>query len=160
MSLPVNYLEAEGFIIDTLKAGLMQAGTGVVRNVFGMHDLERIKEAEQFAPAVYVVYAGDKPVMADGQGISDEHRFTSEQQWMVVVCVKNAETQAAQATPKHNMAGLIISKVLGLLHGKQPGKMHTPFKRGASLLPYFDASYGHYPLVFTTDVSGCVDDRY
>jgi hypothetical protein len=160
VSLPVNYLEAEGFIIKALKDGLMQAGSGIVRNVFGMHDLSRIKESEQFAPAVYVVYGGDKPAHIDGVGISDEYRFTFVQQWLVIVCVKTAETQAALATPKHDIAGPIISKVLGLLFGKQPSKMHTPFKRGASLLPYFDASYGHYPLVFETDVGGCIDDNY
>lgn len=157
----MNYLEAEGFIIKALKDGLMQPGAGVVSAVLGMHDLAKVKEHAQFTPAVHVIYAGESPHSgADGTGISDEHRFEFSQNWMTVVCVRNAETQAALATPKNTDAGPIISKVLGLLMGKQPGKMHAPFKRGAAPVPFFDASYAYYPLVFSTVIAGCVDDRY
>lgn len=157
MSLPANYLEAEGFIIKVLKDGLMQPGAGIVKAVLGMHDLEKVKEHSQFTPAVHVIYAGESPVNSE---VADEHRFEFTQKWLTVVCVRNAETQAALATPKNTDAGPIISKVLGLLLGKQPGKMHTPFKRGAAPAPFFDASYAYYPLVFETVISGCVDDRY
>jgi hypothetical protein len=161
VSLPANYLEAEGFIIKTLKDGLMQAGSGIVKAVLGMHDLEKVKEHAQFTPAVHVIYAGEAPIQdANGHVIGDEHRFEFTQKWLVVVCVRNAETQAALATPKNTDAGPIISKVLGLLHGKQPGKMHTPFKRGAAPAPFFDASYAYYPLLFTTDIGGCGNDKY
>jgi phage gp37-like protein len=161
VNLPLNYLEAEGFIIKALKDGLMQPGAGFVKAVLGMHDLEKVKEHSQTTPAVHVIYAGESPV-SDGNGhvVSDEHRFEFTQKWLVVVCVRNAETQAALATPKNTDAGPIISKVLGLLHGKQPGKMHTPLKRGSAPAPFFDASFAYYPLLFTTDITGCVDDKY
>jgi hypothetical protein len=155
VSIPVNYLESEGFIIKALKDGLMQAGAGIVKDVLGMHELAKVKEHAQFTPAVQVIFAGESPVAAD---IADEHRFQFTQKWLVVVCVRNAETQAALATPKNTDAGPIISKVLGLLLGKQPGKMHTPLKRGAAPVPFFDVSYAYYPLLFTTEIAGCAVD--
>ncbi len=156
--IPVDYLEAEEFIIATLKAGLMQPGKGIVNSVMGVVDLEQVKELSQFTPAVHVLFAGESPVAGDG--INDEVRFEFAQNWLVVVCVRTAQTQAALATPKNKAAGVIISKVLGLLLSKQPGKMHTPLQRGAAPKPFFDASFAYYPLVFTTNISGCVDDIY
>lgn len=156
--IPVDYLAAEAFIIATLKAGLMQPGAGVVKAVLGLDELAKVKELSQFTPAVHVLYAGESPVAKEG--VNDEVRFEFAQNWMAVVCVRTAETQAALATPKNKAAGEIISKVLGLLLSKQPGKMHTPFERGAAPKPFFDASFAYYPLVFTTNISGCVDDIY
>lgn len=156
--IPVDYLVAEPFIIAALKAGLMQPGAGVVKCVMGLDDLAKVKELSQFTPAVHVLYAGESPIAKEG--VNDEVRFEFAQNWMVVVCVRTAETQAALATPKNKAAGEIISKVLGLLLSKQPGKMHTPFERGVAPKPFFDASFAYYPLVFTTNISGCVDDIY
>ena len=153
--LPDDYLAAEGWILDTLKAGLMKPGSGLVKAVLSLGELAQVKELAQTTPAVHVLYAGESP---ENQGsISDESSYAFAQRWMLVVCVRNAATNAISATPKNAEAGPLISKVLGLILGGIPGKVHTPLKRAAAPPPIYEGSFAYYPLVFTTTALGCID---
>ncbi len=153
--MPQDYLCAETWLLEALKAGLMQPGNGQVKAVMGLGDLAQVMEQAQFTPAVHVLYAGESPESA-GQ-LADESGYAFAQRWMVVVAVRTAASNSQKATPVNAEAGPLISQVLGLILGKRPGTVHTPFKRAAAPAPIYQGSFAYYPLVFSTTALGCID---
>lgn len=137
----VNLLSAGPLIVARLKAQIPE----LCNNVFSSGDLEGVTEDQQIVPAVHVVYNGDR--------ISDSQGMKCEQEWYVIVVVRNTNAMAESESVQLD-AGTLALKVIKALRGWSPTdeREHSVLKRVTGVRPGFHAGFGYFPLCFTTTV--------
>lgn len=142
-----NYLAAESLIISRIKQMMPELGS----NVFSASDLDGVSEAKQIHPAVHVLYYGDRVAEGTGRSSTGEVQCV-DQDWYVVLVVKNARTQITGEAVRVD-AGQLIVKLLKALQGWQPSPEHNPMKRINGAKPGFKSGFGYLPFCFTTRIT-------
>lgn len=137
-----NYLSAGPLIIDQLKSEIPELANAI----FSAADLEGVTEARQHAPALHVLYFGDRVIECRGSAC------TVEQLWYVVVVARNVKTQRSSEDARME-AGFIIKKVMKSLLGWRPSNEHDSLKRINGVSPAFGAGFAYIPLLFTTKLT-------
>lgn len=142
-----NYLSAEQPIIDRITALV----PGLV-GVYHAADLDGVADKKQFAPAVHVLYKGDRVVEGQGGRSTTGERQCVDQFWYVVLAVRNSR-QAATGEPVRLDAGPLLTLILRALQGWAPTVEHSPLKRTSGVDAGFSAGYLYIPLLFTTRIT-------
>lgn len=137
-----NYLSAGPLIIDKLKAEIPD----LANFIFNTADLEGVSGAKQHAPALHVLYFGDRVLESRGPAC------TVEQLWYVVVVTRNVKTQIT-AEDARMEAGVLAKKVMLALLGWEPTNEHGAMKRTNGVSPAFGAGFAYVPLLFTTKLT-------
>ena len=135
-----NYFEVEGKILEWLT------------EEFGVEarspaTLEDLKEQSQGDLNLYVLYAGDA---LDG-GTSDGGQMQVDQQWMVVLSVRNSAAQI-DTSKTREIAGPYVSRLLKCLMGREPSQFSSPLVRGDGQIPGYSPAFGYFPFLFKTRI--------
>ena len=142
-----NYLSAEQPIVDRIKELIPELGN----SVFSAADLDGVSEAKQVHPAVHVLYYGDR--VAEGMGRSSNGEVQCvDQDWYVVLVIKNARTQITGEAARTD-AGPLVIKLLKSLQGWAPSIEHSPLKRINGAKPGFKGGFAYLPFCFTTRIT-------
>jgi len=106
--------------------------------------LEEINDAAPAAPAVWVVWAGDRIVEGAGPGQGAAQAI--DQQWIVALLVRSARDAASGSGVIH-AAGPLLARILAALMGWQPQGCRA-LRRIEAPRPSYVAGAGVYPLAF------------
>lgn len=132
------FAEIEAAIVARLVAYL-PAGV----HVAPLHELERVPELRQKAPAVWVIYDGYSVGSSTPPGNVQQVR----QEWYVVIAAKSARGAGAVDAARDEAAAL-CEKVLEALLGFHLGRGRYLQLQDAPG-PEYDGGYCHVPLAFT-----------
>ena len=132
-----------------------EAGIGqLLRTEFGDEvkyaspgSLGELKEQSQGTVNLYVVYAGD----VDAGGTDDGGSQQIDQQWLVVLSVRNPAAQL-DSSKSRAMAGPYVSRLLKCLMGQSPGRFCGPLKRGGGQSAGYSTAFAYFPFLFTTRI--------
>ena len=138
-----DYFEAE----DGIKALLAAEFGDEIRNIASPASLAELKEQSQGPLNLYVVYAGDVNVDASSDGDDAE----KDQQWLVVLSVRNAAAQL-DSSKSRAVAGPYVSRMLKCLLGQQPSLYTGPLISGAGQVPGYSPAFAYFPFLFRTRI--------
>jgi len=142
-----DWLEAEEPIIARLRDKVPGA-----RTVIGMSEFSRA-HIEQNAPAVVVMYDGDRLPDSAGEG----QAVLAAQRWVVIVGVRNVRDAAAGGAARRE-AGPLLTAVIKALSGWAPGQMFTGFVRVTSPRAGYEPGFAWFGLAFETRTISMGDD--
>ncbi len=135
MSDELDYLSAG----NALKALLEPLKTQGLREVFIATDLDNAKQMSQTAPAVHVMYRGDRLDENTQSG-----RVTkSDQIWLLILVHRSQPNQVT--------AGVLLGKIISAVTGKTHG--NSTFRRVTSpVAPGYSSGFVYLPLAFEITV--------
>lgn len=140
-----NYLELEGLLLARLKA------TVSVQHILSAADLEGVAEAQQFTPAIHVLYFGDILPGGDGAEAGRGSCQVVGQRWATIVAVRNVRDTDKGAAARAE-AGPILQKVLRYLSGWDPGPRWGNFRRIPAPGVLFRDGFAYFPILWKSEV--------
>lgn len=140
-----DYFEAEKALVARIKEQMPE-----LKEVYTPFSLSDMVESSQASPAVHIIYAGDNVKSSEaGQGSAK----MIGQKWMVVLAVRNANSQLQKTTEIRNLAGELIPKLLGSLQGWKPTPASRPLVRIAgSPPPGYSSAFAYFPFMFESTI--------
>lgn len=138
-----NHLRAEGLLISKLRS----LGLVPDHHVLGAAELEAQDVARQPTPALHVIHWDEAPVPAQGELPVQ----MIEQQWLVVVCVRNVRDRTGDAA--RDAAGPLIDGVLSGLIGERLDGAMVPLRMIRAPRRTYEDGYLYFPLLFSTGFS-------
>ena len=136
-----DYFEVEPGIVALLAAEFPDI------EVRSPASLGELLEQSQGDVNLYVLYAGE---LIAGQ-TSDGMQAQVDQQWMVVLSVRNTAAQL-DASKSRAVAGPIASRLLRCLMGQEPSAFSGPLIRGSGQAAGYSSSFAYFPFMFKTRV--------
>ncbi len=109
--------------------------------------LGELQEQSQGDLNLYLLYAGDLVVAQS----SDGEQVQVDQQWMVVLSVRNASAQL-DSSRSRAAAGPLIARLLRCLMGREPSAFSGPLIRGSGQAAGYSSSFAYFPFMFKTRV--------
>lgn len=119
--------------------------------VFTPANVQAMLQITNIAPAAHVIYMDDRVDGSAGNGSAS----TFHQQWLVVLCVRDAESQLQSTEALQAAASPYILKLLEALQGFEPtgGVGFGPLKRATAGATHgIEAGLGWFPFLFETQV--------
>lgn len=137
--LATDYLALEPLLIERLRAQTS------LRHVLPAPDLAAVEEAEQFTPAVHVLWWGERvPQGRDARvGIEQIVGHT----WLAVVAVRNAKDMRTGAGVRGEAGGL-LAEVNAALQGWRPGPGWDALAKVSAPRPLYRGAFAYFPLAF------------
>lgn len=134
-----DYLAASALIVDRLRDTVPG-----LRHVGAQTGLTALEQNTLAAPAVFVIYDGDR------LGATAGYRAAQivQQSWLVVLAVRNVADHASA----RNEAGELLAQILTALTGWEPSADHGPLVREPAPRPEYSPGFGVYPLAFSTAI--------
>lgn len=135
-----NHLRAEDLLINKLR------GLALVPNphVLGAADLDGQDVARQPVPALHVIHWDESPVAGQGELPVQ----VIEQQWLVVICVRNVRDRTGDAA--RDAAGPLIDGVLSGLIGERLASDMAPLRLIRAPRRTYESGFLYFPLLFST----------
>lgn len=135
MSDELDYLSAGG----RLKALLEPLKSQGLREVFIATDIDDAKSKSQIAPAVHIMYRGDK--LEENTQSGRVSKVT--QTWLLILIHRSQPNQAS--------AGVFLTRILSAVAGQNHG--NSTFKRvTAPVAPGYSGGFVYLPLAFEITV--------
>ncbi len=134
----IDHLAAEPLLVERLKSRLP-----ATVQVMVSEELDGVRDASQFVPAVHVLYGGHRIGKAPYPGC--EQRL---QRWFCVVAVRNRRS----AAERKGEAGRIIASVEAALLGHKLSSEHTPLIGQDAPKPEYGPGVIYYILVYQTSI--------
>lgn len=142
-----DYLSAGALIIARLKDRVPG-----LRQVLPATALSTLTETGAQSPAAFVLYDGDRL----GDSAMAGRQRVIHQRWLVVLAVRNA-TQGDGGKAMQDVAGPLISEILGVLQGHALSADHRPLMRVAAPRPGYSPAFAYYPLAFETAIQSAAN---
>lgn len=142
-----NYFAAETAIQIRLKEKVTE-----LQAVYTAVELDDIPTSQQKFPCAHVLYNGDRVATKDDGRSSSRELQLVDQEWYVVVAVRNVRDQITGTAARAD-AGPIIMKVLKALQGWQPTFEHGQLTRVNGARAGYKAGHLYVPLLFTTRIT-------
>ncbi len=134
-----DWLEAEEPIIARLRVKVSGA-----RSVVGMSEFSQA-HIEQNAPAIVVMYDGDRLPDSAGEG----QAVLAVQRWVVIIGVRNVRDAAAGGAARRE-AGPLMTAVIKALSGWAPTPAFTGMTRATSPRAGYEPGFAWFGLAFET----------
>ena len=138
-----NHLRAEALLIQRLRALALVP----TQNVLGAAALDAQDVARQPVPALHVIHWDDAPI----SGAGELPVQMVEQQWLVVVCVRNVRDRTGDAARADS--GVLIDAVLRGLIGHRLANDLAPLKLIRGPRRTYEGGFLYFPLLFSTLLS-------
>lgn len=135
-----NHLRAEALLIQSLRALALVPN----HHVLGAAELHGKDVAMQPVPALHVIHWDELPVSAPGELPVQ----MIEQQWLVVVCVRNVRERTGDAA--RDAVGPLIDGVLRGLIGHRLANDLAPLKLMHGPRRAYEGGFLYFPLLFST----------
>lgn len=142
-----DYFEAGKAITARLKGALTEVPSDCF---FTPSSLADMLEISQPSLAIHVLYWRDVVTRAT-VGRGEKNKI--DQQWTVILAVRNPGAQLGDTTEIQDEAGLLIPKLLTALQGWQPTEWMQPLGRVPSLPAGYSSAFAYYPFTFEGRIS-------
>ncbi len=141
MTSPIatDYLALEPLLIARLQA------VTSLRHVLPAPDLAAVTEAEQFTPAVHVLWWGERVPQGGNARVGIQQIVGHT--WLAVVAVRNASAMRTGAGVRAE-AGLLLAEVNAALQGWRPGAGWDPLAKVSAPRPLYRGAFAYFPLAF------------
>ncbi|WP_336948773.1 phage tail terminator protein [Acinetobacter junii] len=141
MTIIKDYFAVEPILVEKIKTDMPE-----ILAINTPFTIEAMLEASNESPSINIIYFDDRI----GESASNGKTANIYQQWLVVLCVRNAEAQLQQTNEIRKDADPLIRKVLDTLQGFDPKvEGYRMFKRANSPVRIGNSpGFAFFPLMF------------
>lgn len=145
MTIIQDYFAVEPILLERITAEMPELLE--VNTPFSVEDM---LQSSNNAPSVSIIYFDDRIGDSAGGGKT----ATVYQQWLIVLCVRDASAQLQQTNSIRKEADSLIRKLLDTLQGFNPDVQgYRPFKRANSPVRIGGQSgFAYFPFMFETQM--------
>lgn len=146
MTIVQDYFAVEPILVEHIRTAMADE----INEVNTPFTIEDMLEAANNTPSISVIYFDDRV----GENVGNGKLTTIYQQWLIVLCLQDAEAQLQNTNSIRKSADPFIRKLLDTVQGFDPNvKGYKSFKRtNCPVRLGGQSSFAYFPFLFETQI--------